>query len=259
MNVTVEKRIKERIVEDFPLATKNDVCNINQNTKLKQYFENQRQIIKEIMELEALKNNPEVSDYDFFEQLLKYCEISLSLEDKEEYLKEALDGNYKLQLLKTTIPNIRYDVHNDCVINSLLKCILALRDDLEVDLEHIYTQEELVNLQNINKGRLLSLNDEYQHIDAFTYSRLSKEYKTRNLLPLDFDCLNRYNYRAIFASFPYLGTYIRHKLDFSMISNVLLEYEQILSKVINNDIKSCEEVIENYNNRIKKIKSLTNY
>ena len=155
------------------------------------------------------------------------------------------------------IPNTRYDLDEEKIVTTVKKAFFAIKDKYDVDLEHEYTSDEISLLHNQNKLRMLYLSDGYRNIDGFEYSELSKKYKKKNIMSLDFGSIKRYNYLELLNTCPYLFTFIRNNITFDMISDLLLEYETELTKVVNKELDNCNKQIENSQKRIDNIKKMT--
>ena len=99
MKVILDDKLKYEVKESFPSIKDEKYKYYNDFENLKEYFQTQKQRLLGLQRLEELKDNQDVDDYDFFNELLNYCKIKLSIEDKDEYLKEVMNGNYQIHIL----------------------------------------------------------------------------------------------------------------------------------------------------------------
>lgn len=257
MKLVVNNQIIQKLKGCFPHLTETRYGQDKNEEKLKAYFSECEDTLKKIVSIEHLKSNQNVHDYDFFESILDFCAIKLNNIDIDLYLKEIFEGNYKLLLVNTMIPNKKYNILEQETVSSLKQAIFAVKDTYDIDLDHVFTPSEIVLLQNQNLIRFLSLSDDYKKISNFDYSNLRNEHVNSKIIPLENNGIERYNYLQLINNYPSLFTFIRNNISFDVISDLLLEYETIFSRVVNEEINECEKKANESLKRIDDIKKLT--
>ena len=257
MKLILHEKIKRDIMEMFPERGNLLVKDKFQYDRIKHFFECCSNEINRLINLENNKNNNSINDMDFFSELLEHVSIYIDNEDKDEYLKEIFEGNYQICVLKTIIPSINYDIKNNIVNYNLISGVFALKDTHSIDTNHIYSAEEIVSLSNQNVLRFLAVSEKYQEINSVQYVKLSNENKNKINLPLDIEMINRHNYRELISVYPYLFVLLRNKITFTMLSDLLLEYEELLTGKLNEEEDKCHKIIENCSERLENIKKLS--
>lgn len=253
MKLVVNNKIIQKLNEEFPSLKKNRFKKDNDNGALRAYFNNYEENYRYIMSLENLKKNENIHDYDFFEKLFDVCNIILNKSDLDTYLKDLFNDDYKLIMVKTTIPSRKYDLNNQDTILGLKQILLAVKTSYDIDLDYIYTPKDIVLLQNQNVIRYIATGDNYQQINGADFLKLNKEYQKTNITPMEVYNIDRLNYLCLLNNYPHLFAHIRDNLTFEMISELLLEYEELLSGVVNSEINDCNKMISKSLNRIDDI------
>lgn len=257
MKLVVNNQTIQKLKDEFPHLSKRRYSKDNNGELLRAYFNDCEKALKGIVSIERTKNDENIDDYDFFKDILDFCIIKLNDEDLDLYLKDLFDSNYQINVVKTMIPNIKYDINKQETVPTLKKAIFAVKDTFEINLDHIYTLDEIVLLQNQNVIRFLALGDNYEKIDGKECFSLKHDYEKRNIVPIGNEAIDKYNYLKLINNYPYLFTYIRNNIDFSMINDLLYDYETLLSNVVNQEVDECNKKVDESLKRIDDIKKLT--
>ena len=255
MKLVVNNHVIKRLNEELPTLSKVEFKKNNNDQPLKMYFNDYEVDYKYIVSLETLKNDESVHDYEFFNRLLNICNILLNNKDYDTNLKQLFNDNYELIRVNTTIPNRKYDIKNQETILGLKRVLLAVKSGYKVDTNCIYTPSDIILMQNQNVVRYLSDSDIYTEICENDFLKLNKKYKNSNLVPMESKVINSINYLNLLNNYPHLFSFIRNSISFEMISEFLLEYEELFSSVINKEIDDCNKMICKSLKRIDDIKN----
>lgn len=254
MRLAVNNQVIQRLKEEFPTLSKPTFEKSNCDQPLKMYFNNYENDYKYIVSLENLKNDESIHDYEFFNKLLNICNIILNNEDYDIYLKQLFNDNYELINVNTTIPNRKYDLKTQETILGLKIILLAVKSGYKLDTNNIYTPNDIILMQNQNVIRYLNDCDIYAEICGNDFLKLNREYKSSKLVPMRIKVINSVNYLNLLNNYPHLFSFIRNNISFEMISEFLLEYEELFSSVINKEIDDCNKMICKSLKRIDDIK-----
>lgn len=257
MKLVVNNQTIQKMKDDFPHLSRTKYKKENNDEPLRAYFNDCEKNLKSIMSIEKQKYDEDVQNYDFFNDILDYSLIILNDEDLDKYLKELFNTNYKLQVIKTLIPVKKYSIQEQETISNLKNIVVAVKDNIDLDLEHVYTVDDIMLLQNQNLIRFLAYGSDYQKISSIEYSKLNKQYMNSNIVPIKNGSIDKYNYLKLMSNYPYLFTFIRNNIDFTMVSELLYEYETLLSGVVNKEVDECNKKVDESLKRIDDIKKLT--
>lgn len=263
MKCKVNNNVKAKIKDDFPKLTFNN--SLEEWYALKKYFQKKNDIITQLIVMErSKKNNNNIETHLFFEELFQICGIEFNDKDKDELIKELLEGDYYTTVLKTFIPKSKYDLKHATsdserwIVRSLIEGKFAIKSNFEIDKNKIYTPSELLTLQNQNKLVFLEAGNDHQiNIPVDEYLTYVENYKgiRELLLPIDFKRVDRCNFINLMRVYPEIFEFLRKKIDLTMIDEAVAEYEDELIRVFNEEINLCDEIVNKYTKRGENIKS----
>ena len=259
MEYVIKQSKIEAIRDNFPKVIR---LNEEDNFNLIKYYDERVKQIYAISKLIRNKNDDNITELDYFNELLEYCILKIDELDKEKYLSKVLGEDYSTVILKTNIPKINiqmlenYNYVPGCLTTILANGVFAISNDFIYDENHTYTVEEIIELQKQRKIRFLSLTDDGKKIDSYTYSRLSKDYKNSRLIPLDIVEVDSSNLLQLIKNYPCFFSFLRENIDCNYILEV---YQKLIEELLDNEINRCNDIIEEYNKRIDNIKVLKKF
>jgi len=254
MKLVLNNQVIKRLNEEFPSLSKNQFERRDSDEPLRAYFNDYEKDYRYIISLESLKNDENIHDYDFFENIFNVCNILLNKDDYDQYLKELFNDEYELIAVNSTILSIKYDLKTLETIFGLKKILLAVKKGYDFDENHTYTPNDIMLLQNQNIVRYIGNVCNYKNISGEEYQKLKWKYRGRKLIPMGIYEINKLNYFNLLNQYPHLFSYIRNNISFEMISEFILEYEELFSSVINKEIDDCNKMICKSLKRIDDIK-----
>lgn len=256
MKCLLVNSISNLINDKFPrglILDKND-----EKEFLDNYFNYLTEIINKISEICQMASDNSLNDFEFFKIFFEFFEIAVD-GVLDNYFNDIFGKDYRFLKLKTMIPEVVCDPMNinfesKYHLQTMLSyAMFVVNKDFIVDLNHIYTNEEIKKMISLDQAVLLKLLDGFNKIDNYTYSILKEQFEKSDISFFSFNNITKYNYKSLIKSYPRLFAFLRKNIN---IDEIINDSRILIEKRIEKEIMECNDKIVEYNDRIERIKKL---